>query len=145
MWVQKHIRLSEKRRGFHLITREILKQLPELAQFQIGLAHFFLQHTSASLSINENADSSVRRDMEAHFNVLAPENAPYYEHSYEGADDMPAHIKSTLIGCQVTVPIHHGELLLGTWQGIYLGEHREKGGRRKLVVTLTGEPVGGRS
>ncbi|MEZ5491109.1 MAG: secondary thiamine-phosphate synthase enzyme YjbQ [Gammaproteobacteria bacterium] len=143
MWLQKQIRLSAKPRGFHLITREILRQLPELGQVHIGLAHFFLQHTSASLSINENADSSVRRDMESHFNVLAPENAPYYEHMHEGADDMPAHIKCTLIGCEVTVPIHHGELMLGTWQGIYLGEHRDNGGRRRLRVTLTGESAGG--
>ncbi len=145
MWVQKHIRLSAKPRGFHLVTREIVRQLPELAQIRVGLAHFFLQHTSASLGINENADSSVRRDMESHVNVLAPEDAPYYEHNHEGADDMPAHIKSTLIGCQVTVPIHHGELMLGTWQGLYLGEHRSQGGRRRLVVTLTGEPVDQRS
>ncbi|MCB1669742.1 MAG: secondary thiamine-phosphate synthase enzyme YjbQ [Gammaproteobacteria bacterium] len=145
MWIQKNIRLSAKPRGFHLVTREILRQLPELGQIHVGLAHFFLQHTSASLSINENADSSVRRDMESHFNVLAPEHAPYYEHMYEGADDMPAHIKSTLIGCQVTVPVHHGELMLGTWQGLYLGEHRDNGGRRRLVVTLSGEPVGPRS
>ena len=141
MWIQKQIRLGARSRGFHLVTSEVLAQLPELATIETGLAHFFLQHTSASLSINENADSSVRRDMEAHFNVLAPENAPYYEHIYEGADDMPAHIKSSLIGCEVTIPISKGALLLGTWQGLYLGEHRDNGGSRRLTVTLTGEPV----
>lgn len=143
MWIQKQIRLSARSRGFHLVTAEVLAQLPELAAIETGLAHFFLQHTSASLSINENADASVRRDMEAHFNVLAPENAPYYEHTYEGADDMPAHIKSSLIGCEVSIPISKGKLLLGTWQGLYLGEHRDNGGARCLTVTLTGEPVAG--
>jgi len=142
MWIQKQIRLSARPRGFHLITAEVLDQLPELGSIETGLAHFFLQHTSASLSINENADASVRRDMEAHFNVLAPENAPYYEHVYEGADDMPAHIKSSLLGCELSVPIGKGELLLGTWQGLYLGEHRDHGGSRRLIVTLTGEQNG---
>jgi secondary thiamine-phosphate synthase enzyme len=142
MWIQKQILLSARPRGFHLVTDEVVGHLPELATIGEGLAHFFLQHTSASLSINENADSSVRRDMEAHFNQLAPENALYYEHVYEGADDMPAHIKSSLIGCQVSVPVSNGELLLGTWQGLYLGEHRDHGGARRLIATLTGEPVG---
>ena len=141
MWIQKQIRLKARSRGFHLITSEVLGQLPELGDIETGLAHFFLHHTSASLSINENADASVRRDMESHFNVLAPENAPYYEHVYEGADDMPAHIKSSLIGCEVSVPIGNGSLLLGTWQGLYLGEHRDHGGSRQLTVTLTGESV----
>lgn len=141
MWIQKKIRLKARSRGFHLITAEVLGHLPELSDIETGLAHFFLQHTSASLSINENADASVRRDMESHFNVLVPENAPYYEHVYEGADDMPAHIKSSLIGCEVSVPISNGGLLLGTWQGLYLGEHRDHGGSRQLTVTLTGEPV----
>lgn len=139
MWIQKHIRLTAKPRGFHLVTSEVLRQLPELSQINTGLAHVFLQHTSASLSINENADDSVRRDMESHFNELVPENAPYYEHIYEGADDMPAHIKSLLIGCEVTIPIKSGRLALGTWQGLYLGEHRVNGGSRQLVVTLSGE------
>lgn len=138
MWLQKNIQLKQKPRGFHLVTDEILSQLPELSAIDTGLAHFFLQHTSASLSINENADSSVRRDMEAHFNELAPELAPYYEHTYEGPDDMPAHIKSSLLGCELTVPIKSGKLQLGTWQGIYLGEHRNHGGSRQLVVTLNG-------
>ena len=143
MWIQKQIRLAARARGFHLITSEVLEQLPELIEIETGLAHFFLQHTSASLSINENADASVRTDMESHFNELAPENAPYYEHVYEGADDMPAHIKASLIGCQVTVPIRHGQLMLGTWQGLYLGEHRDQGGARRLVATLTGETASG--
>lgn len=138
MWQQKIIRLKPQARGFHLISDEVLKALPEIASIKIGLAHFFLQHTSASLSINENADSSVRRDMEAHFNQLAPENAPYYEHTYEGPDDMPAHIKSGLLGAELTVPIGEGRLLLGSWQGIYLGEHRNHAGSRSLVVTLSG-------
>lgn len=138
MWFQKTISLSPKSRGFHLITDEVLKQIPELSSIKIGLAHFLLQHTSASLSINENADSSVRRDMEAHFNELAPENAPYYEHTYEGPDDMPAHIKSGLLGSQLSLPITNGRLTLGTWQGLYLGEHRDQGGSRRLVVTLQG-------
>ena len=139
-WFQKTIHLSARPRGFHLVTDEILNQVPELAEFNTGLAHFFIQHTSASLSINENADSSVRRDMEKHMNILAPENAPHFEHTYEGPDDMPAHIKSALLGCEFTVPVQQGRLLLGTWQGIYLGEHRDHGWARNVVVTLTGEP-----
>lgn len=138
MWLQKQIRLQAKPRGFHLITGEVLAQLPELSRIKTGLAHFFIQHTSASLSINENADSSVRRDMEAHFNVMVPENAPYYEHTYEGPDDITAHIKSTLSGVSLTIPISDGALALGTWQGLYLGEHRNRAGSRMLMVTLHG-------
>ena len=138
MWFQKTISLAAKPRGFHLVTEEVLGQVPEISVIKLGLAHFLLQHTSASLSINENADSSVRRDMESHFNELAPENAPYYEHTYEGPDDMPAHIKSGLLGCELSLPIRDGRLALGTWQGLYLGEHRDQGGSRKLVVTLQG-------
>lgn len=138
MWLQKRLTLTPKPRGFHLITDEVLAQLPELEQIDVGLVHFLLQHTSASLSINENADSSVRRDMEAHFNVLAPENAAYYEHNYEGPDDMPAHIKSGLLGCEVSLPISKGGLALGTWQGLYLGERRNNAGGRTLLVTLQG-------
>lgn len=138
MWFQKTISLTAKSRGFHLVTEEVLGQVPEISVIKLGLAHFLLQHTSASLSINENADSSVRRDMESHFNELAPENAPYYEHTYEGPDDMPAHIKSGLLGCELSLPIRNGRLALGTWQGLYLGEHRDQGGSRKLVVTLQG-------
>ena len=120
MWLQKPIALRARSRGFHLVSDEVLAALPELATVNIGLLHLFLQHTSASLSINENADSSVRRDMESHFNQLAPENAPYYEHTLEGPDDMPAHIKSGLLGCELSIPITQGRLQLGTWQGICL-------------------------
>lgn len=116
-----------------------MRQLPELQQIAIGLAHFHLQHTSASLSINENADSTVRSDMEAHFNELAPEGASYYQHTYEGPDDMPAHIKSGLLGCELTVPVSQGRLQLGTWQGLYLGEHRNDAAGRTLVVTIQGQ------
>ena len=138
MWLQKRIKLTPRARGFHLITDEIMEQLPEIGSVEIGLAHLLLQHTSASISINENADSLVRGDMESHFNELVPENAPYYKHTYEGADDMPAHIKSSLLGCELNIPIRKGRLLLGNWQGLYLGEHREHGGSRRLVVTIQG-------
>lgn len=139
MWLQKKITLRSRARGFHLITDEILQQLPELKRMQTGLAHFFIQHTSASLNINENADPSVRADMEAHFNHQVPENAPYYRHTLEGPDDMPAHIKSSLLGTSVTIPVSDGRLMLGTWQGIYLGEHRNRGGSRMIIATLNGE------
>ncbi len=139
MWLQRKITLTAKSRGFHLITEELIGRLPELQQLRMGLAHFLLQHTSASLSINENADSSVRRDMESHFNELAPENASYYEHTYEGPDDMPAHIKSGLLGSELTLPVSEGRLELGTWQGLYLGEHRDHAAGRTIVVTLQGE------
>ena len=138
-WFQEEILLSPKQRGFHLITDEIMQQVPEIRRYEVGLAHIFIKHTSASLAINENADPSVRRDMESHFNQLAPENAPHYTHVFEGADDMPAHIKAVLLGSSVSVPISKGRLNLGTWQGIYLCEHRERGGRRRLVVTLLGQ------
>ena len=138
-WLQKEIVLTPKPRGFHLVTGEIQKQLTELDRFEVGLAHIFIKHTSASLAINENADPSVRRDLEAHFDHLAPENARHYTHIYEGADDMPAHIKAVLLGSSLSVPISKGRLNLGVWQGIYLCEHRDRGGRRQLVVTLTGK------
>ena len=138
MWLQKKIQLSPKSRGFHLITDEITSQFPEMRMVKVGIAHFLLQHTSASLSINENADISVRRDMEIHLNELAPENAPYYEHTYEGPADMPAHIKSGLLGSELSIPIGNGKLLLGTWQGLYLGEHRNYVGSRSVVVTIQG-------
>ena len=138
-WYQKEIRLSPKSRGFHLVTREITRQLPELEAFQVGLAHIFIQHTSASLTLNENADPTVRVDMESHFNEMAPENAPYYLHTYEGPDDMPAHIKAALLGNSLTIPISNGRLNLGTWQGIYLCEHRNHARGRRLVITLHGE------
>ncbi len=139
MWKQKKIQLQAKPRGFHLVTQEVVDQLPELADFRVGLAHFFIQHTSASLTINENADPDVRRDMESHFNHFVPENKPYYEHILEGPDDMPAHIKASSLGCSLTIPIRDGRLALGTWQGIYLGEHRNHGGSRRIVVTMQGE------
>jgi len=139
MWKQTNIRLQAKSRGFHLISREIIQQLPELTEFSIGLAHIFIQHTSASLSINENADPDVRSDMEAHFNHFVPQNQPYYDHILEGADDMPAHIKASTLGSSISIPICNGHFALGTWQGIYLGEHRDHGGSRQIVVTLNGE------
>ena len=143
MWLQKSVKLQAKSRGFHLVSDEILEALPEISSINVGLLHLFLQHTSASLSINENADSSVRRDMESHFNQLAPEDAPYYEHTYEGSDDMPAQVKSALLGCEMSLPITQGCLQLGTWlgtwQGIYLGEHRNSANSRTLIATLAGE------
>ncbi len=137
--LQKEIHLSPKKRGFHLVTREILEQLPELAQFSVGLAHIFICHTSASLTLNENADPDVRVDFESHFNEYVPENAPYYVHTIEGPDDMPAHIKASLLGSSVTVPVTNGRFNVGTWQGVYLCEHRNNGGSRKLIVTIYGE------
>lgn len=139
MWFQKNIVLSAKSRGFHLVTSEIESKLTEIAQVEIGLCHLMLQHTSASLTINENADPTVRADFEAHINVMVPENQPYYRHTYEGDDDMPAHIKSSLFGVSLTIPIQQGRLALGTWQGIYLGEHRDFGGSRKIIATINGE------
>ena len=139
MWTQTQIQLSPKAKGFHLITTELVRQLPALAQFSVGLAHIFIQHTSASLTLNENADPTVRQDMEAHFQQFVPENAPYYQHTDEGADDMPAHIKASLLGNSVTIPIQNGQLALGTWQGIYLREHRNHGGGRRLIGTLQRE------
>ena len=139
MWFQKHIQLQAKPRGFHLLTREIVGQLPELDQITIGLAHIFLQHTSASLAINENADADVRRDLESYFSRLAPENQSYYSHTLEGPDDMPAHIKTVILGSSLTLPICKGRLDLGVWQGIYLCEHRNHAGKRSIVVTLNGE------
>ena len=126
-------------RGYHLITDLLAAELPELETMKIGLAHIFIQHTSASLTINENADFTVRQDFESHFNQMVPENAPHYKHTLEGPDDMPAHIKACLLGSSVTVPITNGAFNLGTWQGIYLGEHRDRATRRWLVVTLQGE------
>lgn len=137
-WLQKEVMLPAKRRGFHLVTAEILQHLPELREYSVGLAHIFIQHTSAALTLNENADPTVRQDFESHFNVLVPENAPYYIHTYEGSDDMPAHIKSALLGSSVTIPISNGRFNLGTWQGIYLCEHRDRARGRRLVVTLNG-------
>lgn len=139
MWLQKRLTLKPRPRGFHLVTAEILGQLPELRRLRVGLAHFFIQHTSASLVINENADPSVRQDLENHLRKMIPDGAAHFSHTLEGDDDMPAHIKSCLLGSGLTVPVGEGRLLLGTWQGIYLGEHRDHGGARSLIVTLTGE------
>ena len=138
-WHQREIMLSPKPRGFHLITREVVDQLPELKMLRVGIAHVFIKHTSASLTLNENASPDVREDMEAYFNKAVPENEPYFKHTMEGPDDMPAHIKAALIGPSLQIPISDGRLRLGTWQGIYLCEHRDYGGARKLVVTLHGE------
>ena len=138
-WLQKEITLSAKSRGFHLVTREILGQIPEIWDFSVGLAHIFIQHTSASLALNENADPTVRQDMEAYFNRAVPENASYFIHTYEGPDDMPTHIKAMLLGSSVTVPIRNGRFHLGTWQGIYLCEHRNRARGRRLVITVQGE------
>lgn len=136
---QVSITLPAFRRGFHLITQLVTNELTELRQFKTGLAHIFIQHTSAGLCINENADPTVRLDFESHFNKMVPENAPYYEHTLEGSDDMPAHIKSALLGHSVTIPVTNGKFNLGTWQGLYLCEHRNYGGTRNLVITITGE------
>ncbi len=137
-WIQRQFQLKERRRGFHLVTRDVLDRMPEIAEIETGMLHLFIQHTSASLTINENASPDVRGDMERHFNEMVPEKAPYYEHTLEGPDDMPAHIKASLLGSSVTIPIGHGRLLLGTWQGIYLCEHRNDGGPRGLVGTIWG-------
>jgi secondary thiamine-phosphate synthase enzyme len=139
VWFQKEIQLKARSRGFHLITREIEAALPELREISVGTANLFIQHTSASLTINENADPYVRSDMEKHFSKFVPENAPYYDHVLEGSDDMPAHIKASTIGASLVIPISEGGLALGTWQGIYLGEHRNYGGSRKLIATLQGK------
>ncbi|MCH7773325.1 MAG: YjbQ family protein [Bacteroidetes bacterium] len=138
-WFQKEIKLRPQSRGFHLITNEVLTQLPEIANIKIGLAHLLLKHTSASLTLNENFDLDVRGDMEKFFNHTVKENEPYYLHTSEGADDMPAHIKSSLLGTSLTIPITNGNFNLGTWQGIYLCEHRNRGGPRKLLITVQGE------
>lgn len=135
---QKEIQLKPHSRGFHLITNEILNVIPEITQISTGQLQVFIKHTSASLTINENADYTVRTDFESHFNKMVPENAPYYEHTYEGSDDMPAHIKSSLLGASVQIPITNGKLNLGIWQGIYLCEHRNNANSRKLVITAYG-------
>ncbi len=139
MWIQKEIQLQARSRGFHIITREILDQLPELQDLSIGMMNIFIKHTSASLTINENADPTVRQDFEAYFNRVAPENEPYYKHTLEGSDDLPAHFKSSMLSCSLNIPLSNGHLAMGTWQGIYLGEHRNYGGSRTLVVTVSGE------
>lgn len=139
MWIQKTISLSPHPRGFHLITNEIVESVPEMSQIKTGLLHLFIKHTSASLTINEDSESTVRTDFESHFNHLVPENQPYYKHTFEGPDDMPAHLKASLLGSSVSIPITKGKLALGTWQGIYLCEHRNHGGNRILVATIQGK------
>lgn len=140
MWHQQTLTLSAKNRGFHLVTDEILGQIPAISQVRTGLLHLLLQHTSASLTLNENCDPTVRGDMEAHFLRTVPDNG-HYQHDYEGKDDMPSHIKSSLLGVSLMLPVQRGRVLLGTWQGIWLGEHRIEGGKRTIVVTLQGEPL----
>ncbi|GLX12217.1 hypothetical protein Pstr01_04560 [Pseudomonas straminea] len=138
MWQQRLITLRPRARGFHLVTDELLDALPELASYRVGLLHLWLQHTSASLTVNENADPAVRRDFERFFRRLVPEDATGFEHCYEGPDDLPAHFKSSLLGVQLQLPVSNGRLAMGTWQGIYLGEHREQGGARRVLATLQG-------
>ena len=135
---QKEIQLQPYQRGFHSITEIVIQAIPEIKKIEKGLLKVFIKHTSASLTINEDADPSVRVDFESHFNTMIPENAPYYIHTYEGSDDMPAHLKASLLGSSVEVPITNGRLNIGTWQGIYLCEHRNYGGGRKLVLTAFG-------
>ena len=139
MILQKEITLKPRARGFHLVTDEIVSQLTSLNKVSKGIAHIFIKHTSASLSINENADPTVRTDMETYFNKIVPENAPFYQHTMEGPDDMTSHIKSSLLGSSISIPITNGRFNLGTWQGIYLCEHRNHGGSRKIVVTIISE------
>lgn len=139
MWIQKELQLKPRSRGVHLITEAVICQLPELENINIGMMNVFIQHTSASLTINENADPTVRQDFESYFNRAVPEDQAYYCHNYEGSDDMPAHLKTSILGCSLNIPISRGQLNLGIWQGIYLCEHRDNGGARKIVVTLYGE------
>ncbi|MDN3596716.1 secondary thiamine-phosphate synthase enzyme YjbQ [Zunongwangia endophytica] len=135
---QKQIALKSKSRGFHLVTDEIIDQFPEIGEIKQGIFQVFIKHTSAGLTINENADPTVRDDFESHINKMVPEDQPYYRHTFEGSDDMPAHIKASLMGTSVQIPVTDGKLNLGTWQGIYLCEHRNHGGSRKLVLTVMG-------
>jgi secondary thiamine-phosphate synthase enzyme len=141
VFAQVEIVLSPRPRGFHLITEELIEAIPQLQKVDIGLLHVHIKHTSASLTINENADPTVRQDFESHFNILVPEDATHYRHTFEGPDDMTSHIKSSLLGPSVTIPVTRGRLNLGTWQGVYLCEHRNHGGGRRLVLTLQGEQI----
>lgn len=142
MWLQREIQLGRRSRGFHLVTDEVLDGVPEIADISVGLAHLHVLHTSASLTLNENASPDVRRDFESWFSEAVPEDAPYWTHTLEGSDDMPAHIKASLLGPSLTLPIGDGRLRLGTWQGVYLCEHRDAGGSRSLVVTVWGQQSG---
>jgi secondary thiamine-phosphate synthase enzyme len=139
MWLQREIHLKPKPRGFHLVTDEVLRELPELRNVRVGLMNVFILHTSASLTINENADPTVRQDFESYFNRAVPEDEPYYRHRDEGPEDLPAHIKSSLLGSSLNIPVSEGRLKLGTWQGIYLCEHRNHGGSRRIIATVQGE------
>jgi secondary thiamine-phosphate synthase enzyme len=139
MWAQGEISLQPQPRGFHLITREVLAAVPRIAELEVGMLHLLLRHTSASLTLNENASPDVRRDFASWFDAAVPENAPYWTHTLEGPDDMPAHVKASLLGATLTIPVSRGRLALGTWQGIYLCEHRDHGGPRSIVATLWGE------
>jgi secondary thiamine-phosphate synthase enzyme len=141
MWVQREVRLDPRPRGFHLVTREVVDAVPELREMRVGVAQVFIRHTSASLTLNENASPDVRRDFETWFDQAVPDGAPYFRHTLEGADDMPAHLKASLLGASVSIPVSGGRLALGTWQGIYLCEHRDSGGSRTLTVTAWGEPA----
>ncbi len=138
-WIQEEITLGVRPRGFHLVTREIESGVPGIGEFTIGMAHLFIRHTSASLTLNENASPDVRGDFERHLNKVVPEGEQYYRHTQEGLDDMPAHLKASLMGSGLTIPVRDGHLALGTWQGIYLGEHRDEGGPRRVMVTVWGE------
>ncbi|MDC3166456.1 secondary thiamine-phosphate synthase enzyme YjbQ [Candidatus Marinimicrobia bacterium] len=139
MWIQKNIAIEKKQKGFHLITDQLIDQIPEINKLNIGLLHVFILHTSASITLNENMDSSVRDDFESFFNHLVPEDQNYFRHTYEGSDDMPAHLKSSILGSSILIPIANGRLKLGTWQGIYLCEHRRNAGPREIMLTIYGE------
>ena len=139
MWIQKNISIEKKQKGFHLVTDQIVNQIPEIDQIQIGLLHVFILHTSASITLNENMDRSVRDDFESYFDHLVPENQTYFTHIYEGSDDMPAHLKSSILDSSIFIPISNGSLKLGTWQGIYLCEHRKDASSRNIVLTIQGE------
>ncbi|MFT5127177.1 MAG: secondary thiamine-phosphate synthase enzyme [Rhodothermales bacterium] len=139
VWQQYSLRMPAFRRGFHLVTRQVEEAAADMREIQVGLAHVFIHHTSASLTLSENADPTVRGDFERHFNVMVPENAPYYVHTYEGPDDMPAHIKASLLGASVSIPIANGRFKLGTWQGIYLCEHRDHASARNITITIQGQ------
>jgi secondary thiamine-phosphate synthase enzyme len=139
IWVQRNVRLPALPRGFHLVTREVEEALPELSQVRVGVAHVFIRHTSASLTLNENASRDVLRDFAAWFDRAVPDGAPYWTHTLEGDDDMPAHVKSSLLDSSLTIPVSDGSFALGTWQGIYLCEHRDHGGSRSLTVTVWGD------
>ncbi|HKG17928.1 MAG TPA: secondary thiamine-phosphate synthase enzyme YjbQ [Solirubrobacteraceae bacterium] len=139
VWLQREIELRPRPRGFHLVTDEIVDRLPELRPIRVGIAHLFLRHTSASLTLNENASPDVRRDFKSWFDRAVPEGADYWTHTLEGADDMPAHVKASLLGPSLTLPIASGRLAVGTWQGVYLCEHRDRGGSRSLLATIWGE------